>query len=412
MIYTLITSMSYSIIGTGVMGGNLALNICRDKHVNLYNRTYSKISDIVLNNPNANLIGHESVEELIYKTKTPRTIITMLPHGIPTTDMISTLSGLASKDDIILDFANDYYKESERRFLQCKKNGVKYLDCGISGGYKGALNGPALMIGGPKDFYDEQERFFQSFSGNYQHMGDKPGNGHYTKMVHNGVEYAMLQGIADIYTYCNKNPQMMKEVMDNLKHYPIYGYLIQSAEFVCEHYELDRIDDVCKMNNTGLWCTNIALERSIPLSVISNSVLNRIDSNIKNNTHYNESHCNIDVNSACNALQFIYCQALIEGYELLSSENISLSKAQNAWKKSTIIECKLLEEDPTFLYEMTDICYTSAKKVLVECVSNNCAVPALSSSIQKYNISQDPKKSTNFIMAQRNDFGGHNIKYI
>lgn len=404
--------MSYSIIGTGAMGGNLALNISKKKQVNLFNRTYTKANNLIVNNPNLDLVGHKSIENLVDHTQRPRTVITMLPHGKPTSDMIYTLSKILSNGDTILDLANDHYKDSERRFYECKSRGIKYLDCGISGGYKGALNGPALMIGGPQKYYDEQKEFFDSFCGNYQHMGNKAGNGHFTKMVHNGVEYAMLQGIADIYTYCNKDARIMMKVIENLSHYPIYGYLIKGAKTVCEKYDLDKIDDVCKMNNTGLWCTSIALERSIPLSVITNSVLNRIDSKIYNNTHYDYSRCKVDLNSACNALQFIYCQALLEGYELLESEKISIPRAQMAWSDSTIIECKLIEEDSKFLEALMDICYNSAKKVLVECVSNNTNTPVLSSSVQKYNISQDPQKSTNFIMAQRNDFGGHDIKYI
>lgn len=404
--------MSYSIIGTGAMGGNLALNIAQKRQVNLFNRSYTKVNDLIVSNPNLNLVGHESIEQLVDNTQTPRTVITMLPHGKTTSDMVSTLSKMLSKNDIILDLANDYYKDSERRFYECNSRGIKYLDCGISGGYKGALNGPALMIGGPETYYDEQKDFFDSFCGNHQHMGIEAGNGHFTKMVHNGVEYAMLQGIADIYTYCNKDVKVMREVVENLKHYPIYGYLIKGAKTVCDKYDLDKIDDVCKMNNTGLWCTNIALERSIPLSLITNSVLNRIDSKISNNTYYDHSACKVDVNSACNALQFIYCQAILEGYDLLASEKISISKAQMAWNKSTIIECKLIEEDANFLRALMDVCYVSAKKVLIECVSNNTTTPALSTAVQKYNISQDPKKSTNFIMAQRNDFGGHDIKYV
>ena len=404
--------MSYSIIGTGAMGGNLALNISKKKQANLFDRSHTKVNDLIVNNPNLMLVGHESIENLVENTQTPRTVITMLPHGKATTDMISTLSKVLSNEDTILDLANDYYKDSEKRFYECKYRGIKYLDCGISGGYKGALNGPALMIGGPQKYYDEQKMFLDSFCGNHQHMGDKAGNGHFTKMVHNGIEYAMLQGIADIYTYCNKDVRIMQQVIENLSHYPIYGYLIEGAKTVCEKYELDKIDDVCKINNTGLWCTTIALERSIPLSVITNSVLNRIDSAISHNTYYDHNSCKVNINSACNALQFIYCQALLEGYELLSSEKISISKAQMAWSDSTIIECKLIEEDSKFLASLMDTCYISAKKVLLEAIENNSNTPVLSSAIQKYNISQDPKKSTNFIMAQRNDFGGHAMKYV
>ena len=404
--------MSYSIIGTGSMGGNLALNISKKEQVNLFNRSYTKVNELIANNPNVNLIGHKSIEDLIENTQTPRTIITMLPHGKPTTDMISKLSKIMTKDDTILDLANDYYKDSEKRFYECYFRRIKYLDCGISGGYKGALNGPALMIGGPQKYYEEQKTFFDSFCGNHQHMGNKAGDGHFTKMVHNGIEYAMLQGIADIYTYCNKDVKIMSQVIENLSNYPIYGYLIKSANNICENYDLDNIDDVCNMNNTGLWCTTIALERSIPLSIITNSVLNRIDSKIKNNTHFNESYCKVSLNSACNALQFIYCQALIEGYSLLKSEDISISKAQKSWNKSTIIECQLIDENIDYLQDLMDTCYFSAKKVLLECISNDANTTVLSTAIQKYNLSQDVKKNTNFIMAQRNDFGGHDVKYV
>ena len=120
--------MSYSIIGTGSMGGNLALNISKKEQVNLFNRSYTKGNELIANNPNLNLVGHKSIEDLIENTQTPRTIITMLPHGKPTTDMISKLSKIMTKNDTILDLANDYYKDSEKRFNKCNLRKIKYLE--------------------------------------------------------------------------------------------------------------------------------------------------------------------------------------------------------------------------------------------------------------------------------------------
>ena len=187
--------MKIGIVGLGRMGFGMSERLLRGRHkVVAWNRDQSKVRGIVRKGAE----GAKSVEELVGKLKGKRVVWLMLPAGKATDDMIKKLLKLLNRGDIIVDGANDFYKNAERHSRLCAKKGVKFFDVGVSGGVHGLKNGYTLMIGGPKADFKKIEKFCKTLAPKkgYGYFGNA-GSGHYVKSVHNIVEYVYLQGIAE-----------------------------------------------------------------------------------------------------------------------------------------------------------------------------------------------------------------------
>tara|TARA_B100001094_G_scaffold330601_1_gene396204 strand:- start:929 stop:2149 length:1221 start_codon:yes stop_codon:yes gene_type:complete len=402
--------MSYGLIGLGAMGSNLALNISKKQKLYIYDRTYAKVKSTIKTGTSTNLIGHKTMEDMISKMENPRTIITLLPQGKPTFELINNLVNILDKDDTIIDSANEHYKAGTLLEELCEIEDVNFLGIGMSGGSKGALNGPGIMVGGKEKTFKTQQKYLNSFCENVVHINDDPSSGHYAKMVHNGIEYGMLQGICDIFSYLNQDPEIMKEFLLNCFNSEIDGLLIQNAVDVLNEYNLDDIQDIASMNNTGLWCSQIAMENMIPLPIISNGVNARIYSKYKDNNNEIRTNIDIDTESAVKALEFIYAYSILEGISLLDIKNIERSKAQFSWSKGTIIECKMIEYSRQRLLEKIELNVKSARRVFLQCVFYEIPVPVLSNAIDFYDFTHETKTSISLLMAQRNKFGEHKYK--
>ena len=405
---------SYGIIGLGKMGGNLAHNVARFVDVHVTNRGYEKVVGVVNNNPSANkpMTGHITVEVMISEMERPRTVMTVLPSGKTTDHVAAKLCDLLDEGDTMIDLANDHYTNSEWRDWMLDSRKIDYLDCGISGGSLGALEGPSLMIGGSVSAYERHKDFLDKFSHNV-HISERAGDGHFTKMAHNGVEYVMLQALADIYNYANKDVVEFDAVMNAARSTCVDGFLVDCAMDVGRRHRIDEVTQVCEMNDTGLWCAQYALEHRLPLSLVTQSVLHRIESTIRptdDDSMLLRPEMNIvSPTLAVDALQFMYAMALLEGHELLSAHGVPVHRAQMAWGARTIVECPMIRRTYEELTDIVHNKYVPSKIVLESCITNNCSVPMLSASVQKYVFMNDTERSTSLTMAQRNSFGGHKI---
>lgn len=394
--------MNLGLIGLGKMGANLALNISKNKDLNIYNRTTAKTFQVCDKN-RTRLNGFGDIETFMKNTETPRTIITMLPNGVGFNDFLP----LMSPGDTLVDCANEHYDISLIKNQECSSWGVDYLGVGMSGGAHGALHGPAVMIGGSEDVWLAHKNFFELFCNNTVYIGSEPDVGHFTKMVHNGIEYAMLQCIADIYSYCNHNNELFREVLlsgcDQ-------GYLIDSAQKVIEIYSLDNIVDECKMNDTGLWCSQYALENKIPLTTIHTSVQYRINSFKKftNNWEriYNKE---VSIENARGAIEFVFAMAFYEGHLLIEDKGITPERAQKAWSKDTIIRCHMATCSKDELLSIMDRNIYNLRNVVKHCIFLGINIPVLSAALQYYEFSHTTVTQMSLIMAQRNYFGNHEI---
>src|SRR3989338_4173605 len=187
--------MKLGLIGLGKMGFPMAERLVRSGiQVVAYNRSSEKVDRIA----RKGAIPAYSIEDLVKKLPRPRVVWLMLPGGEPTNEMVSGLGKLLSKGDIIINGANDFYRNAQQHAQQLAKRGIHYFDCGVSGGIWGSKNGFTLMIGGPKQVFRKIEPAMKALAphGGYGYFGEV-GAGRFVKSVHNIIEYVYLQGLAE-----------------------------------------------------------------------------------------------------------------------------------------------------------------------------------------------------------------------
>lgn len=401
--------MSYGIIGLGAMGSNLALNISKNHKLHLYNRSKVKVDATIAQGKKGQMRGYDTMLQMTQSMESPRTIISMLPHGKVSHTTFKHISRLLDPGDTIIDCANEHYVQSQSNEKLFEHYQVNYLGAGMSGGAKGALNGPALMVGGKTPIYNRQSDFLNSFSANCVHVNDTPDSGHFTKMVHNGVEYVMLQAIADVYAYFNYNDEFMNAVLRrcNNKSSVLYGYLTQSAFNVIDNYDLANVTDIAAMNNTGLWCVNYANAHGLNVPAMTSSVQARTMSKLPKCGYSQRKNTQVDLDAAYQTLQFVFSISILEGLSLIKHKRINVKKAQESWSTKTIIECPMIQCSEEQLNEIADSSIHKSRLLLLECIRNGVPVPSVSAAIGYHDFIHQPHTQMSLIMAQRNYFGQH-----
>src|SRR4051795_12479359 len=194
------------VTGLAVMGANLARNIARrGVPIAVHNRTAAKTQEFLSDyGSEGEFTGAESLEEFVSALERPRRIIVMVKAGKPVDGVIGDLAPLLDEGDIIIDAGNSHFHDTRRRESECTQRGLRFIGTGVSGGEEGALNGPSIMPGGPREAYSHVEEVFTTIAAQVDgepcctYVG-ADGAGHYVKMVHNGIEYADMQLIAEAY---------------------------------------------------------------------------------------------------------------------------------------------------------------------------------------------------------------------
>lgn len=396
---------SIGVIGLGSIGKNLAMNIQEKQRVHVYNKTHSKV--ITLEEQSENVFGHESIGEMVDDMKWPRVIFTALPHGQATDDTVRVLLKHMKPSDTIIDCSNEHYRVSRTRGSRCKAHRVNYLGTGLSGGAEGARRGPALMLGGTRYAYEMNKSFLTKIAKRHTYMGEDYGIGHFTKMVHNGVEYGMLQAVADLYAYCDHDDDRMQKSLEQAIGTDMDGYVVRSALKVLEQYDMDEISDVAEMNNTGLWCSQMGLEYEIPTPVMNSAVNTRITSKyVKSVRTKQKNTSSFKPIIGMNTLRFTFAAALLEGFDLMKTRNASKQDVINAWSRGTIIECPLIAGD---LHSIMDKHILDARIFALHCMTAGVPCSSVHAAINQYDFIHQQKTSMAFLMAQRNYFGQHTL---
>jgi len=269
--------MEIGLIGLGRMGFNLALNM-RDKghKVVAYNRTSEKVKEA----EKVGITGAYSMEELVNKLIGRKVIWLMVPSGDIVDDMVEKLVPLLNKNDIIIDGGNSNYKDTLRRYKVLKEKEIDFADVGTSGGMEGARNGACIMIGAEDSVFKHLEPLIKDISipNGYLHTG-KNGSGHFVKMVHNGIEYGMMQAMGEGFEILEKSRfdldyKEVARVWNNGS--VIRGWLMELMEnaFIKDP-NLDAIKGVMYSSGEGLWTVQEALELKVPAPVITDSLFIR-----------------------------------------------------------------------------------------------------------------------------------------
>ena len=229
----------------------------------------------------------DSIEEMVSKISSPRIVWVMVPHGKPTDEIIDKLETLLSEGDLVIEGGNSRFTDDQRHAEQLSKKGIGYLDCGVSGGVWGLENGYGLMVGGPKQLVDVAMPVFDALrpegerSEGFVHVGDV-GAGHYAKMVHNGIEYGMMQSFAEGYELLNKK-DIIKDVHGTFKAWQrgtvvrswLLDLLVRALE---EDPNLDRIRGYVEDSGEGRWTVEEAIANAVPMPAITASLFARFAS--------------------------------------------------------------------------------------------------------------------------------------
>jgi 6-phosphogluconate dehydrogenase len=273
--------MQIGFVGLGKMSKNIVLNMIRNKYeVVAFNRSPAPLKEVA----DAGATAASSVEDVVKRLKGRKVMWLMYPAGEVTENSIKALAQLLKKGDIIINGANDNYKEAAKYEAILAPKGIKILDAGCSGGPSGALNGMSIMAGGDREAYDHVEPLFRDLSVKDGLLYCGPaGAGHFVKMVHNAVEYGMMQSIAEGFDLMANGPYKemdLAKIAELWNHGSVVrGYLIElTARALKKGGRLKEIAPYVEDNGEGRWSVNAAVEHAIPFSTISSSLFERFSS--------------------------------------------------------------------------------------------------------------------------------------
>jgi len=269
--------LEIGLIGLGKMGFNLALNMVEKGHrVVAYNRSPEKTKKA----ETRGIGGVYSLPELVAGLVPPRVIWLMLPAGSPVEEMLSGLVPLLAPGDTIIDGGNSDYRNTLRRARDLQAKGINFVDAGTSGGTEGARRGACLMVGAAEEVFSRLEPLFRDLSvpGGYLHTGP-PGSGHFVKMVHNGIEYGMLQAIGEGFEILARGPFPLNlpEIARVWEHGSVIrGWLMElTARALAKDARLEKIKGVVHSSGEGRWAVETALALGVPAPVTAAALFMR-----------------------------------------------------------------------------------------------------------------------------------------
>ena len=270
-------------IGLGRMGGNMAQRLLRGGHKVV---TYDRSSDAVAASQAQGAVGASSLEELVDRLAQPRAVWVMVPAGQPTEDTIDSLIPLLSRGDTILDGGNANYKDSMRRGEKLSAQGIDFMDVGTSGGIWGLAEGYSLMIGGKQETFQRLEPIFQTLAPGddkgYSHVGPV-GAGHFVKMIHNGVEYGLMQAYAEGFEIMEAKKEFdldLHQIAETWR----YGSVVRSwlldlaVKALTEDPELESLRAYVDDSGEGRWTVQESIDLAVPAPVITLSLQQRFRS--------------------------------------------------------------------------------------------------------------------------------------
>ncbi len=269
--------MKIGLVGLGKMGYALALNMHQKGHQVIgYNRSRDKVDAI----KKEGITGAFSLEDLVKQLDKPRVLWMMVPAGDPVEEVLRILAPLLDEGDMIIDGGNSNYKDTLRRAAALEELGISMVDIGTSGGIEGARKGACMMVGGSNDDYHRLESLLQDLciEDGLAHVGPA-GAGHYVKMIHNGIEYGMMQAIGEGFEILKESPFEVDygKVAQVWRHGSVIrGWLMDlTHKAFVEDPELSSIKGVVHASGEGLWSVQEALELSVPVPVMSASLFTR-----------------------------------------------------------------------------------------------------------------------------------------
>ncbi len=450
------------VIGLAVMGQNLALNIERNGYrVAVYNRTPERTRQFLAEQASQKQIfGFETLSEWVANLKRPRRILMMVKAGSAVDQVIAELLPYLERGDILIDGGNSFYKDTERRTAEVEAKGLLYLGMGISGGEEGALKGPSLMPSGNYQAYQELESLFQAMAAKVDgepcvtYLG-RGGGGHYVKMVHNGIEYADMQLIAETYDVLQRglrmNAAQISQTFATWNRGVLNSYLIEITAQIFTVIDpqsgaplVEKILDVAEQKGTGKWTSQEALELGIPIPTLQAAVEARALSaqrtmRLEAAKEFGDlprgalSTPKLSIDALEKALYAAKICAYAQGMAMLSQASkvygyaFDLSEVARIWRGGCIIRARLLEDirrayrqtptltnlilAPAFRQALANV-QTDWRQTVQFAVGTGIPVPALSASLAYFDSLRSERLPANLIQAQRDTFGAHTYRRV
>ncbi len=448
----------FGIIGLGVMGKSLARNLASHNFtLSMFNRHVEKLEENIavdFKNEHSELskaLAFDDLTKFVNSLQSPRKIMLMVNAGKPVDAVVESLIPLLSKDDVIIDGGNSHYKKTQERIDLLNNHQIHFIGAGVSGGEQGALKGPSIMPGGNADAYKLIQPYLESIAAKNKH--NQPcctyigsgGSGHFIKMVHNGIEYAEMQLLAEAYFIlknAGKNPDEIADILESWST-AASSYLLEITISILRKKEeggwlIDNILDTSGNKGTGNWTTIATAELGMPSTMIPASLFARYISAFKTErTEMNEVYSTIrnnifmiDEGELLNAYQLARIVNHHQGFKLLSQAsnaydwNLNLSKIAGIWTNGCIIRSTLMEElidllknDDNILLNSTIVLQVKAlrsslNRVVSQAVLHEITIPCLSEATNFLNGYSTANSSANIIQAQRDFFGAHTYQRV
>ena len=451
------------IVGLGVMGHNLALNMERNGFpVAGYDLDAAKTKSF-LEGPAAgkNIIGVDSPQALMAALEKPRRILMMVPAGAPVDGAIALLKTHMEPGDILIDGGNSFFLDTERRNQALEKEGFNFMGIGVSGGEEGALWGPAIMPGGQREGWEALAPIFRAITAKAEdgepcvaYMGPR-GAGHYVKMVHNGIEYGDMQLIAEIYDILHRGGGLsvleISDLFGEWNEAELKSYLIEITANILKKMDpesnrplVDMILDEAQQKGTGKWTSQNALDLGAPIPTINAAVESRILSGLKTQRvqaskiiHGPQSQYTGDrqvlISAARQALYASKITSYAQGMGMLkiaSDEyqyDLNLCDIAKIWRGGCIIRASLLNDimaaytrNPALVNLLLDDFFrtnveerqTAWRFLIQTAVGLGIPTLALSASLAYFDAYRSERLPANLTQAQRDYFGAHTYRRV
>jgi len=450
------------VVGLATMGENLARNLAsHGVRVAVYNRTHRRTDDFMAaHSSEGDFHPASTLEELAKILKPPRAILLMVKAGSPVDEAIDSLMRVLQPGDTIIDGGNSLFHDTRRRAAAVEKAGLGFIGAGVSGGEEGALRGPSIMPGGTRESYQRVEEMLTAISAKVDgvpcctYIGPD-GAGHFVKMVHNGIEYADIQLIAETYDFLRQvlgmTPAELAAVFREWNQGELQSYLIEITANVLDKRDggsesalVDAIEDEAEQKGTGRWTSESALQLGVPLTGITEAVFARMLSSQKAQRVQAskilggpsgvpaKSDAGIidDVRDALYASKIV---AYAQGFEHLragSSEfdwNLDLGALATIWRGGCIIRAAFLDrikdsyaQSPDlsnlmlapFFQEALASAQPAWRSVVKQAVDQGVPIPAFASSLAYYDGYRRARGPANLIQGLRDYFGSHGYHRI
>jgi 6-phosphogluconate dehydrogenase len=272
--------MELGFVGLGRMGMNMVRRLQRDRHRVV---TYDRSPEVVKESVREGAIASASLKDLVAQLTPPRAVWVMVPAGDPTESTIRELAGFLEAGDVVIDGGNSYFKDDARRARELQPKGIHYLDAGTSGGIWGLKVGYCLMVGGEREVFTRLEPIFTTLApdNGYAFMG-AAGAGHYVKMIHNGIEYGMMQAYAEGFELLSKsdfNLDLTKIADLWMNGSVVRSWLLElAASALQQDPQLEQIKGYVEDSGEGRWTVLDAIEKAVPTPVLTASLYTRFRS--------------------------------------------------------------------------------------------------------------------------------------